>query len=261
MFNRGKDIPTVYVRQMRLSLTGVEATWTPTDERAVGEVGARKEDHRFDLRTTLKELKVPVRTRNTAVRGDIITYDSSGTAQLTANGGAHAGAGPAKAGGSVTVKLEAGGSVYFMAYGCHWQHMTNLKTAAAELGAIQERKNGDWRPGYRLVTDVLHARRIVVVIAHNKAATVELEAKAGNIAAGPLDFLKTAAGLSRSSTTGGTLEFLTEEGKLTPLYMVRELRKQKVGDPVLTYLEDPDDPDAPETPWSLAPAEDEPDES
>ena len=118
------------------------------------------------------------------------------------------------------IQFDSSNSVLFNISGYTTSVITNLDEIEAAVLAQYHKKT--WDADMLIITNLIHANAATIIISDKGAATIDLKAKA-NIKAGDLKLTDTSLGLTCTSETGSTTQFIALGG-LTPLYKVMGLR-------------------------------------
>lgn len=204
------------------------APWPPSGQVAVGEVGAFR-DRSFERHTTLERLGVEPTSRDGAdvrERGWTSTATRIVRPELEVAAPVDPGL---VAGAELQVKFEAKHAILMRAERSHERSLDRLDLIEDSLLRLHD--EGKWRKDWVLVTHVVHAERLVALIANGRGTEATLRLSAGAI--DDVSALATARGVLSVMTTNG-MAYEEHDGRnATPLYRaVRVQRRRLRGDRV-----------------------------
>ena len=211
-----------YTRELRKRF-GYSATWVPTSEVRLGDVG-RLQKYEFERVATLADFGVQFDRRDglttssldfASDHGVSFAIKASGEVPPLASGLATADAG-------IIVSFGAKDAIVLQAARCVVTSIENQHELARHILALYG--EGEWEEDYVAVTEVVQAGRTTVLISNSSDGSVVFKVK-GGVELGPLSLASADVGLrvSRSRNVGTQI---VAEGGLTPLFKAYGVRKR-----------------------------------
>lgn len=215
-------LSATYTRELRNRL-GYSATWVPTLEIRLGDVG-RLQDHGFEHVTTLADLGIPFGKRSTPATSSI-DYTSEGGVSLEMKAAGTVpplGSGLGQAEAGIIVSFSSKDATVLTATGCVTSSVEDLRAVQGRI--LELHGQGEWDDDYVAVTEVVAAACTTVLISSGSDGSVVFSAAAG-VELGPLSIASTEVGLRVSSYRNiGTR--IVAEGGLTPLFRAHGIRRR-----------------------------------
>jgi hypothetical protein len=184
--------------------TGYFATWLPTANVQIGDVGTVK-DGVFQKKGTLKDFGIACSSEVDPQTGDI-AYASANAVSIDfkAAGNAPVPGGPAgtvDADASVAISFSRADAVLFQAAGVKTLTISSLSQISDDI--LSRYKAGKWPSDYIVVTDVVSAAGVTVLISSGKDAHIDLSAK-GSLGTGQAKLASADAtfAINKSSSIG-----------------------------------------------------------
>ncbi|SFW85757.1 hypothetical protein SAMN04489730_6212 [Amycolatopsis australiensis] len=209
-----------YTDELRAQFDYLPA-WLPNTHLELGDVGILRRD-RFERQTSLTELGIPYRTRNSG-HGIDLDYSSSGNVSITVSGAAESPvAGPLR----IAVSFAREHGVVFQAKSCHTKEIADRHTLGRAVLALSEA--GRWPRNHVVITELVTTGPAVVLVAGHHDARMELAATVP----APLDALPLAsasAALDVVSSRGIGVKIIAPTG-LTPLFRASGVRRRLFGE-------------------------------
>lgn len=199
--------------------------WPTTSAIAVAEIGVI-EGRSFVAQATLADLGVEVTTQTDERRRDV-GYAAGAEVSAGALAGAKAPLQPgATAMARVNVEFTARNAILMRAESCRNQRVERLDLLKAEL--LRLHREGRWQMEWIAVSEVVHAERLITLIAEAKGASVELGVSAG-IDASAISLAEGKGRISVLHRSEGVLFEAAEDA--TPLYRALCVQKRRLRDP------------------------------
>jgi hypothetical protein len=200
-------------------------SWPTTSAIAVADIGVI-EGRSFVAQATLADLGVEVAVQTDERRRDV-GYATGAEVSAGALVGAEAPLHPGtSAAARVNVEFTARNAILMRAEGCRNERVERLDLLKGEL--LRLHREGRWPIEWIAVSEVVHAERLITLIAEAKGASVELGVSAG-IDASSISLAEGQGRISVLRRSEGVL-FETSE-QATPLYRALCLRKRSLRKP------------------------------
>jgi hypothetical protein len=211
-----------YTRELRKRF-GYSATWVPTSDVRLGDVG-RLQNYEFERVATLADFGVQFDRRDSLTTSSLNYTSEHGVSfAIKASGELPPlGSGLVKADAGIIISFDAGGAIVLQAARCVMTSIENQHELARGILALYE--GGEWDEDFVAVTEVVQAGRTTVLVSSSSDGSVVLKAK-GDIELGSLSLAAADARLrvSRSRNIGTQI---VAEGGLTPLFKAHGVRKR-----------------------------------
>jgi hypothetical protein len=215
-------VNVLYTRELRKRF-GYSATWVPTSEVRLGDVG-RLQNYEFERVATLADFGVQFDHRVGSTTSSLdYTSDHGVSFAIKASGELPPlGSGLAAADAGIVVSFGAKDAIVLQAAGCVMVSIENQLELATHILALYEQ--GEWDEDYVAVTEVVQAGRTTVLISSSSDGSVVFKIK-GDVELGPLSLAAADVGLrvSRSRNIGTQI---VADGGLTPLFKAHGVRKR-----------------------------------
>ncbi len=203
--------------------TNYSATWLPTIQVSVGDIG-RIEQYQYQPLTSLEKLGVPFQVTAGQVQADF-EYSSSGAVSLGFKA-----AGQAPLPGSALTLAEAGvhihfsreNAVVFRAAGCASTVIANRGELEEEI--IRRYKAGEWKKEWVVLMEVVSAASATILIASGSGASLDLRA-AGQLSAAHFNLADVQAGIQVAQEANIATKIIAAS-RLTPLFKAAGIRQR-----------------------------------
>jgi len=219
-----------YTRELRQRF-GYAATWIPTSEVRLGDVG-RLHRYEFERVAALADFGVQFERRESPATSSL-NYNSEHGVSFTVKASGEVpplGSGLADADAGIIVSFGATGSIALQASGCVTASIANQHELAKQILARFE--TDEWDDDYVVVTEVVQAGTATILISDSNDGSVVLKASSG-MQLGPLSLA--AAGVElRVSHSRNIGTQIVAEGGLTPLFRAHGVRRRWLRPPELT---------------------------
>jgi len=211
-----------YTRELRQRF-GYSATWVPTSEVRLGDVG-RLQRYEFERVATLTDFGVQFDRRNGSTTSSLNYNSNHGVSfAIKASGELPPlGSGLAAADAGIIVSFGATDAIVLQASGCVMASIENQHELARQILALYE--GGEWDDDFVAVTEVVQAGKATVLISSSSDGSVVFTTD-GGVQLGPLSLAAADVELrvSRSRNIGTQI---VAEGGLTPLFRAHGVRKR-----------------------------------
>ena len=183
------NVKQTYKKQIS-STFNYRATWAPSRPIVLGQVG-KLQDGNFIPYTTLTDLGMTIK-ESSKESTDTLDYSSEGGVsfdfKLAGNAVPPSASTLTKADAGIVVTFSKKNAVVFKIKGFSTSQITNL--AEIEEKILNLKKNGKWKKGYVLISEVIEAKSASIIISKSKTASLEVKA-AVNVGPKDLDIANT----------------------------------------------------------------------
>jgi hypothetical protein len=216
-----------YTAEMRKRF-GYSATWVPTTEVRLGDVGILR-NYEYERVRTLKDFGIGFKIRTDPAMG-ILEYTSADSVSLDVKAASDipTGAKIADLGARVEVSFSKGNAVFFQASDCITTSIEDQHALGHSLLKLYEA--GDWPEDYVVITEVIRAKRTTVLVSSGHNALIELAIK-GDIKPGYYTLVDANAGISVSRVHNIGTQVVAER-ELTPLFKAKGIKKRLLRSPI-----------------------------
>jgi hypothetical protein len=207
---------------------GYSATWVPTSEVRLGDVGVLRK-HQYERVRTLADLDIGFERRNASSMGSLDHASSSGVSLTIKAAGELPLANSilAQADAGIAVSFDAEGAILFQAAACMVTSIEDQHALGEQLLQMYDR--GDWPEEYVVVTEIVRAERATILISNSRAATIEFKTQANvHLSEYSLVDADVKLQVARSRNIGTQV---VAEGELTPLFKAKGVRRRLLRPP------------------------------
>jgi hypothetical protein len=211
-----------YTRELR-DRFGYSATWVPTSEIRIGDVGMLRH-HEFERLATLADFGVSFDVRESRAEASI-DYASEGAVSVAVKAAGQAppvGLGLTLAEAGVIVSFGVKNAIVLQATGCVVASIENVHGLAKRMLDLYEGQR--WPEDYVAVTEVVRAQGATVLISSASGGSVALTAR-GGVTLGPTSLGDVNAGLQVALSRDIDTQIVARGG-LCPLFRARGIRKR-----------------------------------
>jgi hypothetical protein len=209
---------------------GYSATWVPTSNVRIGDVGVLRNYH-YERVRNIKDFGIGFETRVDSATG-ILHYASADSVTIAVKAASDLPAGvptitPLDA--RIEVSFNKESAVFFQASDCKTTSIEDQHALEQSLLALYEAD--EWPEEYVIITELIQAKRATILISSGKSALIEF-AVSGNIELGDYTLVDADAGIrvDRASSIGTQI---VAEGGLTPLFKAKGVKKRLLRSPTV----------------------------
>jgi hypothetical protein len=216
-----------YTAEMRERF-GYSATWVPTIEVRLGDVGVLR-NYQYERVRTLKDFGIGFKTRTDSATG-ILDYASADSVSLAVKA---LGDVPtevsaiADLNARIEVSFSKENAVFFQASDCTTTSIEDQHALGQSLLKLYEA--GDWPEDYVVITEVIHSKRATVLISNGTNALIEFAVN-GDIKLGDYTLVDANAGIRVAHVRNIGAQVVAERG-LTPLFKAKGIKKRLLRSP------------------------------
>jgi hypothetical protein len=218
-----------YTTEMRKRFD-YSATWVPTSEVRLGDVGVLR-NYQYERIRTLKDFGIRFKTRTDSATG-ILDYASADSVSLAIKA---VGDIPtevsaiADLNARIEVSFSKENAVFFQASDCTTTSLEDQHALGQSLLKLYEA--GDWPEDYVVITEVIHAKRAMVLISSGNNALIEFAVN-GDIELGDYTLVDANAGIRVARVRNIGTRIVAERG-LTPLFKAKGIKKRFLRSPTV----------------------------
>jgi hypothetical protein len=206
---------------------GFFATWLPSDQMDVGEIGVF-EGGRFRRVAKLADLGVSAEVATLSGRADLQITSKQGVEMHLAGDGAATGVGKVQ----LSIGFSSSGAFLFHASGLKLLRLENRLQVADEV--IKLYAKDKWKKEWMIVESVHTARRATLIISEEKSAKLEFGGEISGKIAG-LSLADPSVSLKVNAVSGKLFQLLDAQN-LCPLYSCLRVKAPYFGTPELTAV-------------------------
>jgi hypothetical protein len=189
------------------------ATWPPSNKITLGEVALMMKDRTLERQMSIGDFGLDIEDRTGHEVND--RGWTSGT-DVAFNPGAGAGA-PLHPGldvdGRIKVSFTRKNAILLRLERVHEQSLERIDRLRKEMLRLDSA--GEWDPSWVVITQVVHARRMIVLVSERKSASADLKASM-QVGADPIAVVNAQGELELLRSSGMSLQETGEN--LTPMY-------------------------------------------
>lgn len=210
-----------YLEHVYAVSSGYRATWDPALPLQIGDLVKIDDFGVLNTRGSLSDKGIQAVTRTSVSPLDLklssqqgiqVNVKAAGTLPVATSTLANADAG-------FNIQFGKNNGVLFNISGYKTTMITNLDEIEAKV--LEQYRNKTWDADLLIITNLIQADSATIIISDQGSASIDLKASA-NVNAATLKITDASLGLTCTSQTGSTLQFIALGG-LTPLYKVMGL--------------------------------------
>jgi hypothetical protein len=216
-----------YTAEMRKRF-GYSATWVPTSEVRLGDVGMLR-NYQYERVRTLKDFGIGFKTRTDSGTG-ILDYASADSVSLAVKAASDVPtevSAIADLDARIEVSFSKENAVFFQASDCTTTSIEDQHALGQSLLKLYEA--GDWPEDYVVITEVIRVKRATVLISSGSNALIEFAVN-GNIELGDYTLVDGNAGI-RVARVRNIGTQIVAEGGLTPLFKAKGIKERLLRSP------------------------------
>jgi hypothetical protein len=211
----------LYVKGIRKQFNNYFATWLPSTQHELGDVGIFK-DNLFIRVTSLEKLGISFKKReDKSVTSSINCVSTTGVKKTTKAAAEINLSIPALPVGKAGIELEFDkkGSYIFEAEGSYESSIEDLNQVEIDIRKVFE--DGKWRAGWFVISNIVHTPNASIIISNSSNSKLVLSI-AGDIPIAGIKLGDASSSFSVVSESGSTVRLLNAKN-LTPFFQVHQL--------------------------------------